>query len=447
MVSLTTENVLAAMKTAEAEAAAAYAVAAQMRDKMAAEGVNPLADTDAFAKLDEAFKAHGVKAQEVEELRGRLAKLQGWDALEGGSRAGIPTPLAAPGAAPAGPSTIFRIGARLTETDAYKAIAAQAASMGDSQFVAAVKAGLNFESAVPVLPRADLQALLIAGKYGAATITGGSATSAGPFIQNDLVPGFIAYRRKRATLAAVVGQGETDSDTVEYVTQSAPTSTAAETGETNSATESTYAYATNTVAVQEITHYVPITRRAMADAGQMRTIVENDLVIDVLDRLDTQLATGSGTNDDLQGIYTAVSQAQALGGDERADALHKAMTKIRVAAGVYGEPDYVGIHPNDYEQLILSTDGQGRYQFGPPSQEGSRTVWGVPFLLSTVFTEGMPLVGNYELGARLWVREGVSVQAGLNDDDFVRRRISLLASMRVAFKTVRPTAFCEVTGF
>ena len=77
----------------------------------------------------------------------------------------------------------------------------------------------------------------------------------------------------------------------------------------------------------------------------------------------------------------------------------------------------------------------------------SRSCWGVPFLVSTVFTAGTPLVGNYARGARLWLRSGAEILAGLNASDFVQRRMSLMATMRVAFKTIRPTAFTEVTSF
>jgi HK97 family phage major capsid protein len=443
MATLTTENVLAAMRDKEAEAASKHASAVKLRDDMIAAGVNPLTDKDNFDKLDVAFKSADMASQEVEELRDRLATMKGWDGAVS-PNAGNTTPRGNPGNQP-GPRTRLRIGARLTEAPAYKAARARLDGIGEAQFAAAMNEFLK--DPLAILSRDEFASILEQTNPMATAVTGSSSTSAGPFIQNDLQPGFIAYRRKRPTIAGVVFNGETDSDVVEYVSQSAPTNSAAPTAETNSSQESAYPFATNTTNVQEIVHHVPITRRAMSDAGQMRTIIEGDLVTDVLDKLDDQLATGAGTGDELEGIYTAVTQAQALGSDTRADCLHKAMTKIRVAAGVYGEPDYIGIHPNDYQDCVLETDASGRYLLGDPGLAGPRTVWGVPFLISTVFTDGTPLVGNYYDGARMWLREGVTLLSGLNSDDFVKRRISLMATMRLAFKTVRPTAFCEATGF
>lgn len=434
------DNVLQALRASEQEAAAAYAALEKVKADVVASGVNPLTDAEAFSKIDEAGKVYDLKAQEAEELKDRLGKLQGFERpAPTGSR------LPAPGVANASrPNTIFALGARVTSHELYRQAQQIAAQVGDASFSATLKDA--FAGGIPLLSREEFQAMIV-GRYGATVISGGGATSAGPFIQNDLQADYVGYNRKTPSLASIVGRGETDSDVVEYVSQSAPTNNAAPTGETNNAGESAYPFATNTTNVQEIVHFVPITRRAMQDAGQMRSIIEGELVIDLLDKLDDQLASGAGTGDELEGIYTAVSQSQALGGDSRADALHKAMTKIRIAAGVRLDPDYIGIHPNDYEDLVLEVDGNGRYLLGDPNVAGPRSIWGVPFVVSTVFTDGTPLVGNFQRGARLWMRSGVELLSGLNDNDFIQRRISLMATMRAAFKTIRITAFTEVTGF
>lgn len=438
------ENVLSAIREADGKAAKAWSAAEKMKADMIAEGVNLLTDTANLEKLETAYRVHDEAAQEREDLRDRLGRIAALDSAKG-SRAEMPTYGGGGGASNAGSASLFRFGARFTEHPSFKQASELAAKVGDAGFSNSLK---DFAGeGISLMSRAEAQMMIAPGRFGATVISGGGATSAGPFIQNDLQSGFVSYNRKTPRLAAIVGQGETDSDVVEYVTQSAPTNNAAEAGETNNAAESAYPFATATTNVQEIVHYVPITRRAMQDAGQMRSIVEGELVADVFDRLDTQIASGGGTGDDLQGIYTAVTQTQDAAGLSKPAALQKAMTKIRIAAGVLLEPDYIGIHPTDYEKYILDEDGQGRFLAGDPANMGPRTAWGVPFVVSTVFTSGTPLVGNFERGARLWMRSGVELLSGLNDNDFIQRRISLMATMRAAFKTIRPTAFTEVTNF
>jgi len=442
---ITTENVRAALVEAEQEASRLFAEAEQVKAAIVESGINPLGastdEQDAFEKVDTAYKAYDLKKEEAAQLQAKLDRLTEIDGVGTPGAGAQRRPLQG---APAREALSRRIGDRFMQSESYQRLVASGALGSDANLQQAIAGGVM---PVDVLSRDEFESLMGNARFGATTVTGASSTSAGPFIQNDLVPGFVAYNRKRPLLSALVGQGTTDSDTVEYVSQSAGTQAAAETAEDTAAAESTYAFATNTVAVQEITHFVPVTNRAMSDHGQLRTIIENELMIGALDRLDTQLASGDGISPNIEGIYTATTQTQALGGLTRSEAIHKGITAIRVAAGVLSEPDNIGLHPADFEDLILEQDANLQYIFGPPSQAESRTAWGIPLVTSTVFTSGTPLVGDFAGSARLWLREGLAVSAGLDGNDFTKRRISLLAALRVAFKVVRPGGFCEITGF
>lgn len=442
---LTPENVRDELQQVEAKAADAWAKADGLRSAAIDEGVNLLEDADAFAKVDEAFKEYDALAANAEELRGKIGELDGIDARYRNGANGGGLPLG--NADRLGEQNVAQMtaGQRFVASAEYEAFRDSGAFQSEAAFASAMQRGL--ERPVEIMTKAEMGALLQAQRFGATTVTGGGATSAGPFIQNDLQPGFIEYIREQPTLASIVGQGETDSDTVEYVTQSAPDSNAAATAEDTAANESTYTFATQTTQVRELTHYVPVTLRAMADNGQIRSIIENELALDTFDLLDTLVATGDGTGENFTGIYNASISTLARGADNQSAALHKAMTTVRVAAGVLMEVDYIGLHPNDWQKVRLEEDGQGNYIFGPPAIAGPKQVWGIPVVSSTVFTEGTPLVGNFRRSARLWRREGLSVTTGLNNDDFTKRRVSLLAAMRAAFAVTRPTGFCSVTGF
>jgi HK97 family phage major capsid protein len=85
------------------------------------------------------------------------------------------------------------------------------------------------------------------------------------------------------------------------------------------------------------------------------------------------------------------------------------------------------------------------YLLGPASQATSRTIWGFPAVVSSVFPNDTALVGAYKTGAIAWVRDGVSVRASDSHEDFfTRRMVALLAEMRAAFAAWQPRAFCEV---
>lgn len=443
------DKVREALKAAEAEAAQLKVAADKKKAEVIESGINPFGtsttERQAFEAVDEAYKPYDAKRQEAEELRAQLDRLTQIEGLSSGAGGGSRRPFG--GESRERGHRRETVGTRFIESEQYKALGLTP-EMGEAAFAAVMQAGMR--TPVSVVDRDELGALLAQWNNGplATTVTGGGATSAGPFVQNDLVPGFISYRRKRPLVSGLVSIGQTDSDTVEYVTQSAPTDAAAETAEDSAAPESTYAYATNTANVREITHFVPVTLRAMADAGQIRTIIENELTLGTLDRLDTQLVSGNGSGQNLTGLYNASSIGTvSAAGKGKAEAIHNAMTAIRIAAGVLSEPDNIGLHPSDYEDLILEQDANGAYIFGPPGSAESRTCWGVPLVSSTVFTSGTPLVGDYFGSARLWIREALQVTTGLNSDDFTKRRVSMLAALRVAFAVVRPGGICTITSF
>lgn len=436
---------------AEAKRARELRVKAEkFRDEVTADGKNLLASEhkDLFDQVDAAFKEADESADNVAVLRDRLAVMAGWgNGTSGGHAAETPLPYGGAAMLGAGQfgQKVKSFSHRLTSNAEFAEWQKRLKGILDSSpTMAAQLIAAGFDPVV-MLSRDEFRSLL---DFQATTVTGGGATSAGPFIVNDLQPGYVPYARKTPTLASLVGNAETDSDVVEYVTQTAASTGAAETAEDVAATESAITFATNTTNVREITHFIPVTNRAMADAGQIRSIVENDLAGGVIDRLDMQIYAGGGTGSDLTGIsITSGINTQPLGGDTRLDCLHKAITQIRVAAGVLSEPDAIGMHPNDWQKVRLEKDANGQYLLGPAGMSGDRQIWGIPVVVSKVFTEGTPLVGDYAGSARLWVREGLSVTSGLDGNDFTKRRISLLAAIRVAFAVTRATGFTGITGF
>lgn len=437
---LTSDKVRDALNAANAKASQAWAAADAMRSAMIAEGVDP-SQGENFEKVSSAFREYDEAREEAAQLEAKLTELSRIDAMYRGG-----------GRLPSGDGRRIeqrlsrRMGDRLTQSEEYRALHAAGAFSSEAAFMSQLMHG--FARPVELMSRDELEAMLGMGRIGATTITGGGATSAGPFIQNDLQPGFVAYARKRPSIASIVGPGSTDSDTVEYVTESAPTSAAAETAEDTAASESTYAYATATATVREITHFVPVTLRAMADAGQLRTIVEGRLAVDALDRLDSELYSGNGSGQNLTGVTAASGIGTfALGGYTRIDAIHRAITTVRTAAGVLADVDYIVMHPNDWQKVRLEKDQNGQYLMGPSTVSGSEQVWGVPVIASTVATEGTITVGDFGGSSTMWLREGLSVTSGLDGNDFTKRRISLLAAIRVAFAVTRAGGFCTVTSF
>jgi HK97 family phage major capsid protein len=431
------DNLRKALRDTNAKAAVAFADAEKLKDGMIAAGVDPT-EGEQFEKVDAAYKGYSILADESAQIEAKLNRLLEIEGLSGKAPAGEPKrPIAGEPERKGGDTLVLggrgRAADRLLASEPYRQLKASGIlEMSDARVATAP---------VKVLERTEFKTL----------ITGLADTQAGAFILADRQTELLELLRRPRVVAGLVNVGDTDSDMIEYVEQTSRTNNAAETAEATSsadgaAPESGVAFAVRQVLVQEIKHFIPATKRAIADAGQVRAIIESELVEGVLERLDGQLLSGNGSAPNLRGIYnTSGISTQAKGSDSRPDAVHKAFTLIRIANL---QPDTLGLHPNDAQDLRLEKDANGAYLFGPPSQAGGDQVWGVPMVANVAFTDGTPLAGAYRRGASLWIREGVSMSmTDAHSDWFIRGIVALLASMRAGFAVPRPAAFCTITGF
>lgn len=269
-------------------------------------------------------------------------------------------------------------------------------------------------------------------------------TSAGLPIQPDVRAPVNPVSGNRPALSRVV-VSETGSNMVEYVQETSYTNAAAEVAEGAVKPEAGLTFSLVQAAVQVIAHWNAITKQAAADSPQLRSYIDNRMTDGVLDRLEEELLVGDGVAPNLRGILnTSGILTQAKGTDTSVDAILKAITKVRLGNI---EPNAVLLHPNDWQEIRLMKDGtSGQYLFGPPSQAGDSTLWGLPMDSSANLTEGTGLVGDFRQ-AEVWIREGVRVSlSDSHADFFIRNQLVLLAEMRAAFGVLRPAAFASITG-
>jgi HK97 family phage major capsid protein len=400
---------------------AADEVVAELRSA----GVNPLTDKDAFEKVDAAYKvADGLK-DEVAELRTRAER-----ALSIVGRTATDSP---------------------SRTEAKEAQDLAARLMASPQYAALRASGVlgqDSGSRISMLPASvATRDELLEGLRLRATVDNASG-SGGGLIWSDRKGIVVPMAERRVRLLDVITVGETDSDTVEYVRETTRTHAAAETAYGTAAPESSYGWTKDSTTVKRIPHFVPATKGALADAGQLRTLLQASLLKGLRLRIEGQVLNGNGTGENLSGILDGDRSPEtiALGTDTRFDAVHKAVTTIRVACEDTADPSAIGLHPNDYERIVLEKDSAGNYVNGRGATELG-TIWGLTPVVSTLFTEGTPLVGDYSQ-AILWVRQGLTLEASDSHSDyFTKGLVALMATTRAAFDVLIESAFCTVTGF
>lgn len=239
--------------------------------------------------------------------------------------------------------------------------------------------------------------------------------------------------------------GQTDQAAVVYMEETTRTHAAAEKAEGVAFAESAFVLTEQTSTVRKITDSIPVTDEQLEDVSQVRSYLDMRLRFGVRQRLDNQVINGDGVAPNLEGILNATGiQTQAKGTDPTFDAIHKAMTKIRVTGRA--NPSGILLHPNDWEAIRLTTTADGIYIMGNPSIVGPMTLFGLPVAVGDVIVENTGLVGDFATFCALFERRGINLVVGFSGTQFAEGKALLRADMRAAFVVFRPAAFATVTG-
>lgn len=423
----------AAIEAKKAEAAQAWAQFDGLRKSAVAEGVDFAKNTDAFERLDEAGKSYDAVKQEIAAMEDRRARLLDL-ASEGKAFDEVREQKAE--------RRFGSFGRAFVESESYKAAASRIAQGGNIP--------LGTTDGVKVMSREEAKTLV-----SVTVASPGTAPLAG-VVEEDRTSLIVATPLAGLDFLSVINTATTDSDLVEWLEETTYTNAAAETLEYNDSPESAVAFTVRNADVKEIPHFIPVTRRALADAAFVESWINSRLIDGVRRRLQTQVLNGNGVGVNFRGLYNT----SGIGTIDRSstslsmvDSLHRCITTIRTNAFI--EPDFIGIHPEDWEAIrlvrgdSLTTDGTNDvpgkvgYIYGDPAGNGPTTLWGVPVIVHAAFTSGSPLVGR-GAEATLFVREGLSVSASDSHANyFTERKVALLATMRAAFAVTQPKAFAR----
>ena len=324
------------------------------------------------------------------------------------------------------------------------------------QFKSMMKGFTNSDGTVRIPDRTQVKSDPIRVK---SLFTGASGTSAGAFVTPEQTGIIEMLGRRPLTIRDLISVRRTGSDTLEYVRQTAHTNAAQPVPEAQSAApidgttvtnvigglkpEGSWAFERVSTSVKTIAEWVPVTKRALADAAQLEDLIRDELSKDIAEAEEAQILTGDGVGENLTGILsTSGIQSKSFDTDVFVS-VRKAITKARTVGRVV--PNAVLMNPLDVETVDLARETGGRFYGAGPFTMGPRTLWSLPIVESETIAAGTAVVGDFSK-AVLWDREDTTVTfSGSHADFFVRNLVAVLAEERVAFGVTRPAAFVKTT--
>lgn len=284
----------------------------------------------------------------------------------------------------------------------------------------------------------------------------------------QVVPGVVDKLFQGLTVASLLLEGQATTSSIRYVVEGTATSGAAGVAEAGTKPESTLGFTTTDETIKKIATLLPVSEEMIQDAPAIQSYINGRLQLFVKIEEERQLLRGTSGGNEVQGLLTSRSVPVYAGGTavgDKATQLFKAMNGLRGSA--FLEPEWIIIHPGDWEDLRLAKDGtggtigqfygggpfQGAYG-GPDSQIGQSgqvsgpidTIWGKPVYVTGAIgnTKGTALVGTRS-SAQVWRRGGMSVEAtNSHSTFFALNLLAIRAEERLGLAVYRPTGFVEV---
>ena len=278
-------------------------------------------------------------------------------------------------------------------------------------------------------------------------LTTNAAGSVGGAIVPDRIPGVQGVANRPLRVRDLLMQGRTNSNSIQYVQESAFTNAAATVSETAGTTkaQSDLQMALVTSNVTTIAHWVQATRQILDDVPQLQSYINGRLIYGLRYVEDNQLLNGAGTGTDLNGIYTQATASTAnlavIASPTKLDVLRVAILQATLAnlpsTGIV-------LHPTDLMTIETAKDSNARYLVGDPQNRIQPRLWGLPVVETLAMTSGKFLVGAFDMGAQIFDRQDARVEISTEDgNNFVKNLVTILCEERLALAVYNTAAFVK----
>lgn len=291
----------------------------------------------------------------------------------------------------------------------------------------------------------------------------GDGAGAGTLWDAQRIP-TVQYSWPQLQLRNVITVGETNSDAVTYarVLRAGAGSTNNAAGVPEATTEaavgsgdpavtpaaagvkpqSAIGFEKVTAPVVTIAHWVPATKKALSDAGQLRTLIDNFLRQGLEQEVERQVLLGdSAAGEEVDGLVNTDGIQTQTFDTNILVTIRKALTKVRK----YGRPNAVLLSPGNAERIDLLRTSTGQYLGGGAFGPANPTVWRTPVVEVPGLDDATVLVGDFST-AVLWDRDEAAITAtDSHADFFVRNLVAILAEARAAFGVLDPALITKAT--
>lgn len=262
-------------------------------------------------------------------------------------------------------------------------------------------------------------------------------------------PGIELQAMRRFTVRDLLPATPTTEAAIDYVKINAFTNAASMQVEASDKAESALTFTTATANVRTIAHWIPATKQILNDFDELGSVINTELVYGLKLKEESQLLSGSGSGNDLNGLITQATafSTSLLGGAawHKADVIRRAIQQVSIADQT--EPTWIVLHPTDWADIELTKDTSRMYVSGYNgllyTPRGPQ-IWNLRVVPTPSITSGSFLLGN-SIKAKIRDREDVNIEISTEHSDyFVKNMVAIRCEERLALVVRRPASY--ITG-
>jgi len=261
------------------------------------------------------------------------------------------------------------------------------------------------------------------------------ASYTGEVIPADRVPDLKFDPNRRVHVRSFLPVGQTSSNLIRFVRESAYDNGAAPTAQGSAKPQSDFDLTAVDRSVRTIPTFMRLTKEMLDDTPGLISYLSSRAPSKLMNVEDTQILYGAGTGQNLHGFATDASAYATVSFGaliNRFDVLAAAV--VQTTKDEYA-PNAIMINPTDYLALVSVKETSGAYIL--PSYVsmtgGQMFILGVPVYSINAVTAGDFFVGDFALGSQLFVRQGVTLEFFEQDADNVTKNfVTVRVEERIA---------------
>lgn len=268
---------------------------------------------------------------------------------------------------------------------------------------------------------------------------GGASSSA--VVAPNRIANIIGGAMRLPTIFDVLPVMPTTSNLVEFSKESFFTDASGAVAEGAASGESEIGFELASVPVRTIATHLKVSKQVLADSPALAAYIDTRLTNALRVKVEAQVVAGDGNGQNLSGMvdggnFTAFTPTA---GEQALDSINRAIDAVVTADYA---ADVIVLNPTDWAAIQRLKTTDGAYLVGNPvGGVLAANLWGLPVVPCKAIPAGKVLVCSMVQAYAYFEREGVTIEAFMQDaDNATRQLVTVQASTRGAQAAFRPAS-------